>query len=376
MPAKVSSPPLFTAIDLGQLKLSHRIVMGPLTRFRADPKTQAQTLLGKSHAEYYAQRATPGGLLISEAIQVSPAAAGYRRAPGLWTEAQIESWKPITQAVHQAGGHIFAQLWALGRAAPPTYEVFGKTYARKSASATSFDDSSAAIPLTVQEIKMLVTDFARAARSAVDLAGFDGIEIHSANGYLPDQFLQASSNKRTDDYGGTLANRFRFPLAIVEACSAAIGPERVGIRLSPFSTFQGMGLEPDPMAVFVPFVETLLQRVPKLAYVHVVESRIIGSTDATEAEARSIAPMRTAVSNCSHGFTRFISAGGYTPTTALEAAEKNGDLIVFGRFFISNPDLVKRVRKRQPLSPYNRDTFYTSTTAGYTDYPTYQAAHL
>ena len=176
------TPALLKPIQLGSFKLSHRVVMAPLTRMRADAKTQAQTLLGKAYAEYYAQRATPGGLLISEATLVSPAAAGYNLCPGIWSDDQIASWKLITDAVHEAGGLIFAQLWALGRAAPPTYEVFGKSYVRKSASATSFDDSPVATPLTAQEIESLVNDFGRAARAAVEQAGFDGIEIHSANG--------------------------------------------------------------------------------------------------------------------------------------------------------------------------------------------------
>ncbi|KAG0142779.1 hypothetical protein CROQUDRAFT_673355 [Cronartium quercuum f. sp. fusiforme G11] len=373
MPASVTPLALFTPIQLGRLMLNHRIVLAPLTRFRADPVTQAQTLLGDSHAQYYGQRTTSGGLLISEGVQISPNAAGYANAPGLWSEAQIDAWKPITDAVHRAGGHIFAQLWALGRAAPPTYEILGTTYVRKSASATSFDESPHATPLTVEEIEALVIDFARAARNAVEQAGFDGVEIHAANGYLLDQFLQASSNKRTDHYGGTLANRIRFPLAVAEACSAAIGSDRVGIRLSPFSRFQGMGFEPDPMGVFVPFVEALLDRIPNLAYVHVVEGRVADVDVIDDSETQSLSPLRAVVKN---GTTRFISAGGFSPDTGISTAEETGDLIAYGRFFISNPDLVERVRNGYELTPYDRSTFYSPTTKGYTDYPTHSTTSL
>lgn len=182
MPAIDSAPALFTPIQLGPLKLEHRIVMAPLTRLRADPETLAQTLLGDSYAQYYGERSTPGGLLITEGIQVSPDAAGLGPAPGIWSEDQVESWKPITEAVHKKGGYIFAQLLGTGRAAPSTYQVLGKTYMRKSASATTFDERPLAIPFTIEEIESLVKDFSQAARNAVEKCGFDGVEIHLANG--------------------------------------------------------------------------------------------------------------------------------------------------------------------------------------------------
>lgn len=182
MVASHHTPALFKPIQLGSLKLSHRVVMAPLTRMRPDPETQAQTLLGNAYAEYYSQRSTSGGLIISEAVIVSPNASGYSQIPALWSHQHIQAWKPITQSVHDAGGHIFIQLAALGRVAPPNYTILGKSYLRKGPSDNSLDGSSPAMPLEVEEIDSLINDFARAAYLSVTQAGFDGVEIHAANG--------------------------------------------------------------------------------------------------------------------------------------------------------------------------------------------------
>ncbi|PWN52223.1 FMN-linked oxidoreductase [Violaceomyces palustris] len=388
MTASKEEERLFSPIRVGRMNLEHRVVLAPLTRMRADSKDGTLTLLGEAHAEYYSQRASKGGLQITEATFISARAGGFKDVPGIYTSEQLEAWRRITDAVHAKGGFIYAQLWALGRAAPSEFQVGANTYQRVSASETAFDlakGGKLARALTVEEIRGYVEDYARAAKQAVEVAGFDGVEIHGANGYLVDQFLQLKTNKRTDEYGGSLKNRIRFPLEILKAVSREIGEDRVGIRISPFSEFQGMKDENPLETTFSPYLGAILEQHPKIAYVHAVETRISGgSTGNDYGDQETLEPLREIIrehvssrkeqeveQGGDGSGTKFISAGGYLADSARERANKSGDLIAFGRVFISNPDLPERLRNGWELTPYNRSTFYTRTTEGYTDYPTY-----
>ncbi|CAE6433809.1 unnamed protein product [Rhizoctonia solani] len=361
-----SSSKLFTPLPVGAITLSHRVVMAPLTRFRADHK-HAPTEL---NVQYYAQRAEiPGTFLITEATAIAPEAAGYDHIPGIWSDEQIEAWKRVTDAVHERHSYIYLQLWALGRAAEP------KVLAREglpfvSASPTPIEEGGP-VPraLTEDEIKNYVQLYAQAANNAVFKAGFDGVEIHSANGYLPDQFLQYNSNKRTDKYGGSIENRARFLLEVADSVTSAIGANKTGIRLSPWNTFQGKCMRmQDPIPTFSYVLKEFVQRYSELAYVHFVEPVVqekptqdVQATEPTESNdfARKI-----------WGPRPFFSAGGYDPKRGEEAANKyENTAIVFGRYFISNPDLPERLRKGVALTHYDRDTFYSPGPKGYIDYP-------
>ncbi|KAL1690560.1 hypothetical protein GGG16DRAFT_55350 [Schizophyllum commune] len=365
----MSTPKLFQPAQVGDLTLAHRVVLAPLTRFR---HTDLSHVALPNVKEYYAQRgSTPGTLLISEATFIAPQAGGYKNAPGIWSDEQIKAWKEVTDRVHAQGSFIYLQLWALGRAAvaselkeeDPSFDYV----APSAVQLTGHPETPR--PLTVPEIKQYVQWYATAARNAVEKAGFDGVEIHGANGYLIDQFLQDVTNKRTDEYGGSVENRARFGLEVVDAVVAAIGAKKVGIRLSPWNQFQEMRME-DPIPQFTYFVKELKARHPDFAYIHLVEPRVIGIENRDE---KDIDPREQ------NDFLRaiwapkaLISAGGYNRELALKIAEEKGDLIAFGRFFISNPDLPRRLKEDIPLTPYNRATFYLkgdSSPTGYTDYP-------
>ncbi|KAG8702031.1 hypothetical protein FRC11_011731, partial [Ceratobasidium sp. 423] len=259
---------LFTPLKIGNLTLAHRVVMAPLTRYRADDN-HVHTELG---IQYYSQRAEiPGTLLITEATAISPEAAGYDNIPGIWSDEQIRAWKKITDVVHEQRSHIFLQLWALGRTAD-TKVLARKGLPLTSASAIPMEEGGQ-VPkaLSEEEIKVYVGQYAQAAKNAVAKAGFDGVEIHGATGYLPDQFLQDVSNKRTDRYGGSIENRARFVLEIVDAVTAAVGANKTGIRFSPWSKFQGMGME-DPIPTYSYVIEELARRHGDMAYIHFIES--------------------------------------------------------------------------------------------------------
>ncbi|KDN35309.1 hypothetical protein RSAG8_11695, partial [Rhizoctonia solani AG-8 WAC10335] len=359
-----SSSRLFTPLQVGGITLSHRVVMAPLTRFRANDN-HAHTELG---VRYYAQRAeVPGTLLITEATPIAPQASGYDHIPGIWSDEQIEAWKKVTDAVHERRSYIYLQLWALGRAADP------RVLAREglpfvSASSTPIEEGGP-VPraLTEEEIKDYVELYAQAAKNAIFKAGFDGVEIHSANGYLPDQFLQDNSNKRTDRYGGSVENRARFLLEVVDSITAAIGAEKTGIRLSPWNKFQGMRMQ-EPIPTFSYVVQELVRRHSELAYVHFVEPIV---------EEKPTQDVRATGQTESNDFARkiwgprpFFSAGGYDAKRGEEAAnEHENTAIVFGRLFISNPDLPERLRKGVALTNYDRNTFYSPGPRGYIDYP-------
>ncbi|ETW82310.1 hypothetical protein HETIRDRAFT_427371 [Heterobasidion irregulare TC 32-1] len=357
---------LFQPIKIGSITLQHRVVLAPLTRLRVNSRHE----LGVTAEEYYSQRASvPGTLLISEGTAIAPKAGGFPNIPGIWSDEQITRWKKVVEAVHAKGSFIFIQVAALGRGAD--YSVLKSDdlsfpYISAGDVPLKGRDHEPPRPLTVPEIKEYVQIFAKASSDAVHRAGFDGVEIHGANGYLIDQFLQTNANNRTDEYGGSVENRIRFSLEIVEAVAAVIGQEKVGFRISPWSDFQEMRM-PDPIPTFSALATRLRDSYPDLAFLHVVEPRIAGGLDST-------APVDDEESNDFlreiWGTKPYLAAGGFTRDTAIETVEQKGGLVVFGRHFISNPDLPTRLLKGIPLTPYDRSTFYTPDgVKGYTDYP-------
>jgi N-ethylmaleimide reductase len=364
-------------LRVGDVELSHRVVMAPLTRLRS---TQPGDVPNALNATYYAQRASKGGLLISEATQISLQGKGYPAAPGIHSAEQIEGWKLVTQAVHAKGGLIFLQLWHVGRMSHSSLHpeagvpVAPSAIAPKDGSkamTAGFEQVEFETPraLELSEIPGIVAQYRQAAENA-KAAGFDGVEVHGANGYLLDQFLEDGSNKRTDAYGGSIENRARLLLEVVDAVVAVWGKGRVGVRLSPFGTFLDMG-DSNPVALFGYVVKELSVR--GIAYVHMVEPRV-GNAGADE-------PMHKDALSTSATFRKmfdgvFISAGGYDLASAEEAIEQGrADAIAFGRLFISNPDLPKRLAEKAPLNRYDRATFYGGGEHGYTDYPALEPAN-
>jgi N-ethylmaleimide reductase len=361
-------PTLFEPLRLGDLTLPNRVIMAPLTRMRSKQPGNIPTEL---NATYYAQRAS-AGLIISEATQISQQGQGYPATPGIYSPEQVEGWQTVTSAVHRAGGRIFLQLWHVGRishsshqpngqlpVAPSAIKAAGGTY-----SATwkqvAFETPRA---LETDEIAGIVKDYAQAAKNAKD-AGFDGVEVHGANGYLLDQFLQDGSNQRNDQYGGSVENRARLLLEVVDAVIAVWGAGRVGVRLSPYGTFNDMR-DSDPIKLFTYVLEQLSSR--GVGYAHVIEPRssAAGSQDGNIAGAPDTAHLfRKAYSGA------LISAGGYERSDAMKVVEDGyADAVAFGRLFISNPDLPKRLEKDADLAKYDRGTFYGGAEKGYTDYP-------
>ncbi|KAF5362616.1 hypothetical protein D9758_009608 [Tetrapyrgos nigripes] len=379
-------PSLFTPIKLGPYTLQHRVVLAPLTRLRSTRDTNVPQ--NPTMKEYYSQRASvPGTLLISEATFIAAKAGLFRHAPGIWSKEQIAAWKEITDAVHSKGSYIFLQLWALGRAADlsalqasnPSFELISS-----SDIPLSKNPSPRPRPLTTQEIAEYTSLYATAASNAVHKAGFDGVEIHGANGYLIDQFLQDVCNKRTDEYGGSVENRCRFALEVVQAVVDKVGEERTGIRIGPWTPFQEMGMK-NPIPTFSYFISQLNSRFPNFAFIDVIEPRVFGGN--SEPASQNL--------DTGNDFIRdiwlprpMISAGNYMRETALMQTDeygnknedaKKGQMIAFGRYFISNPDLPERLEKDIPLTPYNRSTFYLlgdTTGKGYTDYPFADEARL
>ncbi len=351
---------LFKAVQIGAMHIKHRIGLAPLTRFRATASRAPSPIM----VEYYAQRsAVPGTLLISEGtLACASGAGGFDRAPGIWTDEHIAGWKAVTDAVHRKGCFIFCQIFAMGRVA--TTEGAEKDGVSIVApSAIPLDEAGAALPrpMTLEEIRQCREDFARASENAV-AAGFDGVEIHAANGYLLDQFTQDTSNQRDDQYGGSVENRSRFVCEVLEAAVNAIGAERVGVRLSPWSTFQVTKMK-DPITQFSDVI-VKANRL-KLAYLHLIESRVSGGSDALGTEPLDFAyPLWDGP---------ILVAGGYKLAGARrlvdeEYPDKN-IVVMFGRDFIANPDLVHRMKTGLELTKYQRQTFYSSDAAGYVDYP-------
>ncbi|KDD75725.1 NADH:flavin oxidoreductase/NADH oxidase [Helicosporidium sp. ATCC 50920] len=356
----------------GALDLQHRVVLAPLTRCRS-PNNVSPALA----TTYYSQRASPGGLLISEGVAVSEAARGYVDVPGLWREDQVAAWRRVTEAVHARGALIFAQLWHVGRASLRAYQPGGQ--APVSASAVAVGEPFLGLdPVTFQQvpldapqaltqegIRQTIADFVTAATNAM-AAGFDGVEVHGANGYLLEQFLSDAVNRREDAYGGSVPNRARFALELVDAVVGAVGAERVAVRLSPYNRFLNSPTS-DAEEVYVRLVRELTAR-HALAYVHLVEGRVMGSAEASEPT-----PALDSVARASAA--PVMLAGGYTRETGAAAVEEGrGDLVAFGRLFLANPDLPLRFAKNAPLNPPNRATFYappggSDPAVGYTDYP-------
>ncbi|KAI8145274.1 hypothetical protein BJV82DRAFT_577496 [Fennellomyces sp. T-0311] len=342
-------------------------VLAPLTRFRND-EAHAPTDLA---VEYYSQRATPGGLLISEGILISPGAGAFPGAPEIYTEDQIKEWKKVTDAVHEKGAVIFAQIWHAGRFGTASLNPGNTIPVAPSAIAASgfnaFAQPLFTVPmevpreLTRDEIKEIVQEFAVAAENAIK-AGFDGVEIHGANGLLIDQFINSASNKRTDEYGGSIENRTRLVFEIQNAVVDSIGQERVAYRFSPWGDL-GDVWDETPYATWSYILEKLN---PKLAYVHFVEPRDDYVRKIPDFE-NSLDPFRMLWKG------PFISAGGYTtsPDLVKSVAQETGNLIAVGRSFLANPDYVERLKNGWPLTKYNRETFYTAGPAGYIDYPFY-----
>ena len=356
----MSESRLFKPLKIGNVEVKHRIGMAPLTRFRASDDHVPLPLM----KEYYGQRASmPGTLIITEGTFVSPSTCGgFANAPGIWSKEQVAAWRTVTDEVHRKGSFIFCQLFGMGRAA--TVEVAEKEGISIVGPSAIPIDEHAPIPrpMTIEEIKQTVQDFATAAENAIT-AGFDGVECHGANGYLADQFIQDVSNKRDDEYGGSIENRSRFFHEIMKAVVDVVGPERAGLRLSPWSPFQGMRME-NPIPQFADIIDKAGQL--NMAYLHLIESRVSGSEDYEGSE-----PLDFAYKLWNGPF---LIAGGYKLAGAQKLVdEEHPDkdiVIIFGRYFIANPDLVYRIKEGLKLSAWERNTFYNSNSSeGYVDYP-------
>lgn len=357
-------PKLFTPFRAGALELGHRVVMAPLTRMRSDPGDLPSDLM----VDYYTQRASEGGLIVSEATPVMPEGYGYAGAPGIYDDAQIAGWRRVTDAVHAKGGRIVLQLWHVGRQSHVSLQPGGQ--APVAPSAIRADGHAygpdGEVPFSMpraldrDEIPAIVARFAEGAARA-RAAGFDGVEIHGANGYLPDQFLQDGTNHRTDNYGGTIENRARFLLEVTQSAIDAFGANRVGVRLSPSGSYGSMQ-DSNPAATFG-YAASRLDALG-IAYLHVVEPRIRGTELIAEAEPVAARHLRAAFGGT------IIAAGGFDGASA-EAILSAGDAdaVAFGRAFIANPDLPARLREGAPLNAYDRPTFYGGDARGYTDYP-------
>ena len=359
---------MFTPIKLGSIELKNRLVMAPLTRMRAIdgdvPNPLAKT--------YYAQRAS-AGLIISEATQISPIGKGYPATPGIYSPEQTAAWKEIVSAVHAKGGKMVAQLWHVGRIshsslhpeqglpeAPSAIAPTGQTYGAD----WKLHDYETPKAMTAEDIARLLIDFELAAANA-KAAGFDGVEIHSANGYLLDQFLQDKTNHRTDGYGGSIENRLRLLGEVIESVAKVYPSDCIGVRLSPYGSFNDMA-DSDPIALFNAVIQKL--NGYHLSYVHMIEPRSTsaGGNDKVNAEA----PITSEIFRAAYQ-GKFISAGGYDQAMGEAVLEAGlADAVAYGRLYISNPDLAERFQQGAALNAYDRASFYGGAEVGYTDYPT------
>lgn len=369
---------LQTAIRLGDIELAHRVVLAPLTRLRA---TEPGAVPTDMMVDYYQQRASKGGLLITEATQISEKAKGIPAAPGLHSDEQQAAWKRVVDAVHAKGGKIIVQLWHTGRISHSSHHADGA--GPVGPSAIKIDNQTDAMgagfvsypreaprALEIDEIAQLVDDFRTAASRAMAI-GFDGVEIHSANGYLLDQFLNERSNERSDRYGGNIVNRCRLTLEVTDAVIGVYGPGRVSVRLSPFGTFNDVD-DSDPEALHRHLIGELSSR--RLAFLHLIEPRVMTGLQ-EEQDLSKPASITRMLRDAYDGAV--ISSGGFTRDSA-EAIVREGlaDAIAFGRQFIANPDLPHRFAIGAPLNPYDRPTFYGGDARGYTDYPSLGGAEL
>jgi len=362
----MTNPELFDGVRVGELELPNRIIMAPLTRNRALPDGDVPHAL---NAEYYAQRAS-AGLIVSEASQISPEGKGYAWTPGIHSEAQVAGWRLVTDAVHAKGGRMFIQLWHVGRVSHTSLQLDGQAPVAPSALAAetqtfdgnSFVPTSTPRALETSEMARIVDDYRKAAINARN-AGFDGIELHAANGYLLDQFLRDGSNKRSDAYGGSVENRTRLLIEVLEALTEIWPAGRIGIRLSPFSHANGMS-DSDPMATFAHVIARISDL--GLAYLHLVEGETGGPRDLPE--GASIGSLRSLFSGV------YMANNGYDYDLASNAVVSGKvDLVAFGRPFIANPDLVERFAQNSDLNELDPATLYGGGAAGYTDYPTQKA---
>jgi N-ethylmaleimide reductase len=353
------SDTLFTSATLGKLQLKNRIVMAPLTRSRAIGNVPNELM-----AKYYGMRAG-AGLIITEGTSPSPNGLGYARIPGMYSDAQVQGWRLVTDAVHQDGGLIFVQLMHTGRVSHPANMPDGRVLAPSAIAApgTMWTDSEGMQPhpvpveMSETDIGDAIAEYVHAAKRAVE-AGFDGVELHGASGYLIDQFLNTASNQRADRWGGSIENRIRFAVEVARACAASIGAERIGMRVSPCGVFNGMQPDAEMDAMY----ERLMAELNGigLAYIHVVDHSSMGAPEVSPAIK---AKMRAAFKG------KYILSGGYDLARAnadLDAGR--GDLVAFGRPFISNPDLVEKLRNNGTLTAPDPATFYTLGEKGYTDY--------
>ena len=358
---------LFTPFTAGAIDAKNRVVMAPLTRNRADNDTGE---VGDMHVDYYRQRAG-AGIIITEATQISPEGKGYLATPGIHTEAQAATWKKVTDAVHEAGGKIVIQLWHVGRISHVSLQPDGQSPVAPSAinagvktyTAEGFEQTSDPRALELDEMPRIVADYTHAAEMAKK-AGFDGVEVHGANGYLLDQFLKTGTNKREDAYGGSVENRARLLFEVLDAVTGVWDAGRVGLRLSPFSPANGID-DANPQETFEYVVKGLNKY--GLSYLHMVEGATGGSRELEAGE--SIQALRKLFDG------PYMANNGYDRALALSAvADGKADLIAFGRPFIANPDLVARLEKDAPLNDGDKNTYYGGGRAGYTDYPTLEAA--
>ncbi|KAI8649321.1 hypothetical protein LRP88_11501 [Fusarium phalaenopsidis] len=395
---------LFQPLDIanGKIRLKHRVILAPLTRNRGTPLNASSTPENPNRiwvpndlmVEYYTQRTTEGGLIISEGLPPSLEGNAMPGVPGIFLPEQAEGWKKIVDAVHAKGGFIYAQLWHSGRANIP--QLTGTPIVAPSA--VTWDDPNETfsypaphsttpvkladhppIELTVHHIKKTIDDYRKAAKTAMDI-GFDGVELHAGNGYLPEQFLSTNINKRTDEYGGTAEKRCRFPLELMEELAKTVGQENLAIRLTPFGLFNQARSE-QRVETWGHLCRELKARLPNLSYVSFVEPRyeqIFSEAEKQEfLNSWGLPTVDLSLFRSIFGDTPFFSAGGFDDGNSwgvLESGKYDG--LLYGRYFISNPDLVERLRNGWPLAPYNRLRFYgpfEDSTIGYTDYPAYKA---
>ncbi|KAJ3769554.1 hypothetical protein FB446DRAFT_693394 [Lentinula raphanica] len=353
----LSASKLFSPIRVGNMQLEHRVVMAPMTRLRT---TKTSSIL-KVVKEYYSQRAsTPGTFLISEGAVISPRATGFPGLPGIWSDEQIAAWKEVVGAVHAKESYIYLQIAAMGRAAQlSVIKSYDATYDVVGAGDIPMAGGEVPRQMSIEEIQASIEQFAQAAANAVHRAGFDGVELHGANGFLIDQFIEDVSNNRTDEYGGSIENRVRYALEVVDAVARVVGEEKTAIRLSPWSKDQDMGMK-DPIPTFAYLISQLKEKHPNLAYLHFIQSRALDDTkESNEVFLDAWFPRPV------------VAADGFTRDSALKLAEKEGLLVAFGRQFISNPDLPLRLKDNIELSEYDRNTFYGGDESGkgYIDYP-------
>lgn len=351
---------LFTPATLGKLQLKNRVVMAPMTRSRATGNVPNELM-----EKYYRLRAG-AGLIITEGTSPSPNGLGYARIPGLFSEAQVQGWKRVSDGVHQAGGKMFVQLMHTGRVSHPANMPEGARILAPSAIAAPgemWTDSNGQQPQPVPaamseaDIALTIAEYAVAAKHAIE-AGFDGVELHGANGYLIDQFLNTASNQRTDRWGGSIENRIRFAVEVARASAAAIGAERIGMRISPYGVFNGMAPDAEMDALYERLIAEL--NAIGLVYIHIVDHSSMG---APEVSPSLKAKIRATFKG------KYILSGGYDLARANADLDANcGDFVAFGRPFISNPDLVQKLQNGQALTAPDFSTFYTPGEKGYTDY--------